>query len=147
MGAVAKGLRFRVLSRDGFRCVYCGATPRVRLLHADHVIPRASGGRDEMRNLVAACEECNLGKGMLTAEPPSSAARARELLQLYPALAPWPSLPRLLSALVGRFDDGALAAGMEWLIDNRTPPEVRGRDLVLWLVAEVLYSTFNDPSF
>ena len=53
-------LRFKVLKRDGFRCVYCGGTPdRGYELHVDHVIP---GGPATEDNLVTACWECNLGK-------------------------------------------------------------------------------------
>ena len=55
-------LRFRVLRRDGFKCRYCGQSPPRVALEVDHVIPVARGGRDEMRNLVAACFQCNHGK-------------------------------------------------------------------------------------
>jgi 5-methylcytosine-specific restriction endonuclease McrA len=59
---VTPGLRFAILERDGFRCRYCGApAPEVRL-HVDHVIPVIAGGSDDPENLVAACEDCNLGK-------------------------------------------------------------------------------------
>ena len=56
------GLRMQVLRRDGFRCTYCGATPDRSALHVDHVLPVASGGRDELANLRTACADCNLGK-------------------------------------------------------------------------------------
>lgn len=59
---VKKSVRFAVLRRDGFRCVYCGATAAERKLHVDHVYPRSHGGSDEMENLVASCDECNIGK-------------------------------------------------------------------------------------
>lgn len=55
-------LRFEVFKRDNFRCVYCGATPDKKELHCDHVTPRCEGGKDEMRNLVTACKDCNEGK-------------------------------------------------------------------------------------
>lgn len=58
--------RFLVLERDGFRCVYCGRSPKNDdsvILHVDHVHPRSKGGSDDMSNLVACCVECNLGKG------------------------------------------------------------------------------------
>lgn len=57
-------LRFKVLERDGFQCVYCGRNPledKVKL-HVDHVIPKSKGGLDVMENLVTACTDCNLGK-------------------------------------------------------------------------------------
>ena len=64
-GGVPKGLRFRILRRDGFRCTYCGRTPQNDgvQLHVDHVKPRVAGGSNEETNLVTACRDCNLGKG------------------------------------------------------------------------------------
>ena len=60
---LAVGLRFDVLSRDGFRCQYCGRGPdQGVLLEVDHRVARANGGTDEMRNLVTACWDCNRGK-------------------------------------------------------------------------------------
>ena len=56
-------LRFEVLHRDDFRCVYCGKTSSESPLHIDHKISVADGGPDSLENLVVACEECNLGKG------------------------------------------------------------------------------------
>lgn len=56
-------LRFTVLQRDGFRCVYCGATAQDGgRLEVDHVIPRSKGGEDSQDNLVTSCRWCNLGK-------------------------------------------------------------------------------------
>ena len=68
------GLRYRVMSRDRFRCVACGASPSTRLdcvLHVDHIVPFSRGGRTVAENLRTLCEPCNLGKG---AQMPSSAA-------------------------------------------------------------------------
>lgn len=48
-------MRRRVLERDGHTCAYCGN----EATEADHIIPRAAGGKDEMSNLVAACKPCN----------------------------------------------------------------------------------------
>jgi hypothetical protein len=59
---VSKRLRFAVLARDKFRCVYCGATPDVTELHVDHIHPVARGGSNAIGNLVTACRDCNLGK-------------------------------------------------------------------------------------
>jgi hypothetical protein len=59
---VRKSVRFSVLRRDGFRCVYCGATADEQKLHVDHVHPRSKGGHDDESNLVTSCEACNLGK-------------------------------------------------------------------------------------
>jgi 5-methylcytosine-specific restriction endonuclease McrA len=60
---IPAGLRFAVLRRDGFRCVYCGrGEPDGIKLHLDHLVPVVRGGRNELDNLVTACADCNLGK-------------------------------------------------------------------------------------
>lgn len=56
-------VRFDVFKRDQFACVYCGRTPPDVTLEADHLIPRAEGGTDDLDNLVTACWDCNRGKG------------------------------------------------------------------------------------
>ncbi len=60
-------MRFKVLARDGFRCRYCGksAQDKDARLVVDHILPKDAGGKDELSNLITACEECNLGKGAL----------------------------------------------------------------------------------
>lgn len=58
-------LRYDVMHRDGFRCVLCGASTRTDsniVLHVDHVVPLAKGGKTELSNLRTLCERCNLGK-------------------------------------------------------------------------------------
>ena len=61
---VAPKLRFEVLERDQFRCVYCGRTAKSgTVLQIDHVLSAESGGLAVAENLVAACRECNIGKG------------------------------------------------------------------------------------
>lgn len=58
-------LRFQVLMRDGFRCQYCGRSPKNDenvVLEVDHVMPKSKGGGDSFDNLVTACRECNQGK-------------------------------------------------------------------------------------
>lgn len=67
--------RFQVLARDGFRCVYCGATAKTTTLHVDHLVPVVKGGTDDMVNLVTSCAECNLGKGDREALPPFTESR------------------------------------------------------------------------
>lgn len=59
---LSKRTRFEVFKRDGFRCLYCGATPADRPLHVDHVKPVSDGGGNEPHNLVTACVDCNGGK-------------------------------------------------------------------------------------
>lgn len=57
-------LRLAVLERDGWTCSYCDKDLTVETGDgtADHVMPKAAGGRDEMINLVAACRKCNGAK-------------------------------------------------------------------------------------
>ncbi|MEE9118190.1 MAG: HNH endonuclease signature motif containing protein [Calditrichia bacterium] len=64
--STGKRLRFEIFKRDGFRCVYCGATPTQSVLHADHVIPVAEGGPTTADNLITACQDCNLGKSSIS---------------------------------------------------------------------------------
>jgi len=66
--ALSKRVRFEIFKRDGFRCVYCGATPLTVALHVDHVEPVAGGGGNETFNLVTACANCNLGKSAVPLE-------------------------------------------------------------------------------
>lgn len=54
--------RFEVFKRDRFTCSYCGRTPPEVLLEADHIIPKAAGGSDDLANLTTACATCNRGK-------------------------------------------------------------------------------------
>jgi 5-methylcytosine-specific restriction endonuclease McrA len=63
--STGKRKRFAVLSRDGFRCAYCGRSPPEVELHVDHIVPVSAGGSDEESNLRAACADCNLGKGAI----------------------------------------------------------------------------------
>ena len=58
-----KKMRFEVFKRDGFKCQYCGDHPPSVLLHVDHIVAVAMGGKNDIDNLVTACEPCNLGKG------------------------------------------------------------------------------------
>ena len=60
------GLRYRVLSRDRFRCVSCGNSPAMEVgcvLHVDHILPFSRGGKTRIDNLRSTCAKCNIGKG------------------------------------------------------------------------------------
>jgi hypothetical protein len=59
-------LRYKILCRDKFRCVVCGASPAKDLgveLHVDHIHPWSRGGQNIEENLRTLCFKCNLGKG------------------------------------------------------------------------------------
>lgn len=61
--SISKRLRYEVLRRDNHTCQYCGAKAPEAWLDVDHVFPQSLGGSDEPSNLVAACKDCNAGKG------------------------------------------------------------------------------------
>ena len=60
--AVSKKIRFEVFKRDSFTCQYCGRRAPDVVLQVDHIEPVASGGTNDILNLVTACAECNSGK-------------------------------------------------------------------------------------
>lgn len=74
--------RAGVLARDGRRCGYCPAPATT----VDHVVPRSRGGRNTWKNTVAACYECNQGKGDRTP------AEAGMHLRIEPAAPTWAGL-------------------------------------------------------
>jgi len=58
-------IRVKILSRDSFRCVFCGKSPATDIgvkLHVDHIIPFSKGGTNSLDNLQTLCQDCNLGK-------------------------------------------------------------------------------------
>lgn len=57
LGRVARQIK----ARDGFACIYCGATEETSgaHLHLDHLTPRSAGGKDVAQNLALACRRCN----------------------------------------------------------------------------------------
>lgn len=84
--SITLSLRYRVLSRDKFRCVSCGASPAKDgsvELHVDHIHPWSRGGQNVEENLRTLCFKCNLGKGVtledaqqhLAADAPEAARR------------------------------------------------------------------------
>jgi 5-methylcytosine-specific restriction endonuclease McrA len=58
-GTSWRALRKKVMRRDGYRCVRCGATEDLTL---DHVIPRSKLGPDGLENLQTLCRSCNEAK-------------------------------------------------------------------------------------
>lgn len=57
---LTKKLRYKILRRDGFRCVVCGTVERLEI---DHILPVTKGGLTEERNLRTLCFWCNRLKG------------------------------------------------------------------------------------
>jgi hypothetical protein len=59
-------LRYRILKRDRFTCVACGASPSKNPdveLHVDHILAWSRAGTNTEENLRTLCSKCNLGKG------------------------------------------------------------------------------------
>ncbi|MFA6499150.1 MAG: HNH endonuclease [Desulfurivibrionaceae bacterium] len=64
--SIPLALRYKILSRDKFCCVTCGASPAKDVsveLHVDHIFPWSRGGKNVEENLRTLCLKCNLGKG------------------------------------------------------------------------------------
>lgn len=60
------GLRYKILSRDNFKCIRCGESPATNQLcklHVDHIMPFSKGGKTNFQNLQTLCDKCNIGKG------------------------------------------------------------------------------------
>lgn len=53
-------LRFKILERDNYKCVLCGATAENSNLEIDHINNNPSDNREE--NLRTLCHDCNFGK-------------------------------------------------------------------------------------
>lgn len=57
-------LRYKIMQRDNFECVICGASKADGAkLHVDHIIPVSKGGFTTEENLQTLCSDCNIGKG------------------------------------------------------------------------------------
>ena len=54
--------RFAILKRDNYTCHYCHRTGVP--LEVEHVVALYNGGTNDDSNLVAACHDCNQGKGI-----------------------------------------------------------------------------------
>jgi len=57
--------RSLVMKRDGYKCLYCGATENLTI---DHIHPASRGGVDSWENLCSCCGSCNVKKGNKTPE-------------------------------------------------------------------------------
>ena len=61
--AMTNSMRYDVMKRDNFRCVLCGrSSADGAVLHVDHIVPIAKGGKSVPENLRTLCQECNSGK-------------------------------------------------------------------------------------
>jgi 5-methylcytosine-specific restriction enzyme A len=60
---IRSSVRVNVLSRDSYKCVFCGRNSKEVTLEIDHIIPFSRGGSNESDNLQTLCFDCNRGKG------------------------------------------------------------------------------------
>lgn len=65
---LSKKIRFQVLRRDNFTCQYCGRKAPAVCLEIDHIKSVALDGDNDIDNLITACHDCNIGKGIMSAE-------------------------------------------------------------------------------
>lgn len=56
-----------IAKRDGWNCMYCGATLTLETATIEHIVPLAGNGLDDLRNMTLACAECNHAAGHLSA--------------------------------------------------------------------------------
>ena len=59
---MTNSLRYKIMRRDNFTCVLCGATGKDDILVVDHINPVSKGGKTEVSNLRTLCQTCNSGK-------------------------------------------------------------------------------------
>lgn len=61
---ITPAVRYRVMSRDNFRCCLCGRSAANGVeLEVDHIMPISKGGSSDEKNLQTLCRDCNRGKG------------------------------------------------------------------------------------
>ena len=61
-GYISGTVRYEVLKRAKHRCELCGISASEKALEVDHILPRISGGSDDISNLQALCYSCNAMK-------------------------------------------------------------------------------------
>jgi hypothetical protein len=77
---IRKSVRFEVFKRDSFTCQYCGASAPNVVLQVDHIKPVASGGTNDLLNLITSCQPCNSGKSDRELSDDSVVARQKAQL-------------------------------------------------------------------
>ena len=60
--------RAEMYAKMNGRCAYCGTPIELKGMQIDHVEPLYLGGKDELWNMLPACNSCNHYKGTYTLE-------------------------------------------------------------------------------
>ncbi|HBK21325.1 MAG TPA: HNH endonuclease [Planktothrix sp. UBA10369] len=60
---IPASIRVSVLTRDNYKCRFCGRSSTQIQLEVDHIKPFSQGGSHEINNLQTLCIDCNRGKG------------------------------------------------------------------------------------
>ncbi len=64
--AFIRAYRIEAYTRQGGRCIYCGAFLTAKTVTAEHIISVGCGGTDRADNIAAACRLCNNTKSNLS---------------------------------------------------------------------------------
>lgn len=59
----------KILSRSDYKCAHCGKKLDLKTKTREHIIPVTKGGTNELKNLVALCEDCNQDKSNYVVDP------------------------------------------------------------------------------
>lgn len=78
---LSKKIRFEIFKRDKFTCQYCGGKSPNVILNVDHIEPVATGGTNEIMNLITSCFECNNGKRAIPLSDESVVEKQRKQLE------------------------------------------------------------------
>lgn len=60
--SVSQNIKFRIMERDNYTCVYCGEKCIENELNIDHIVPYSKGGVSDINNLATSCISCNREK-------------------------------------------------------------------------------------
>ena len=78
---LTKKIRFEVFKRDKFTCQYCGSSAPDVILEVDHIKPVASGGTNDLINLITSCKDCNRGKGKVRLDDSQEVQKQSEAIK------------------------------------------------------------------
>ena len=79
---LSKKIRFEIFKRDSFTCQYCGQKAPEIILQVDHIDPVATGGNNNILNLITSCFDCNNGKGVNKLDDNTVVKKQRDQLEL-----------------------------------------------------------------